>query len=302
MTLTNPQQIRVDAFNSHVRHLAQQEASKILPYVDKDSPQAETNAWDFLGIGESGTKSRNTASAGNETGRQWSRRQAVAVPYIDHELVESQDPTMMMTDPNSKLIRSMGYAAGRAYDDIILSAAVGNANVITRSSGAPTTTATALDSGSKIGNGTAAISFDLIAQVVKKFGTFEIDPTVFKIAVIAPHQVYELLNLTEQVSADYVNRKAVQTLNASGVVENWMGFHWIMNTRTPIQTNDMRTCVFMTIDAMGFHQPQELTTYFQRDPSRQYAWRPQCEFTAGAVRLEDKQIVALKVAETGTVA
>lgn len=302
MALTNPQNIRTDAFNSHVRHLAQQEASKLLPYVDKDSPEAETNAWDFLGIGETGLKSRNTASAGNETGRQWSRRQAVAVPYIDHELIESQDPTMMMTDPNSKIIRSMGMAAGRAYDDIILGAAIGSANVITRSGAVPTTTATALVSGQKLGDGLSAISFDWIAQVVKLFGTNEIDPTVFKIAVIAPHQVYELLNLTEQVSSDYVRREALQKLNDSGVVENWMGFHWIMSTRTPIETNDMRTCVFMTMDAVGLHSPQDVTTYFERDPSRQYAWRPQCEFTSGAVRLEDAQVVALKVAETGTLA
>ena len=302
MALTNPQNIRVDAFNSHVRHLAQQEASKLLPYVDKDSPEAETNAWDFLGIGETGPKSRDTASAGNETGRQWSRRQAVAVPYVDHELVESQDPTMMMTDPNSKLIRSMGMAAGRAYDDIILGAAIGNANVITRSGAVPTTTPTALAAGQIIGDGLSPISFDYLAQVVKLFGTNEIDPTVFKVAVVSPHQVYELLNLTEQTSSDYVAREALQKLNASGVVENWMGMHWIMSTRVPVETNDMRSCVFMTMDAVGLHSPQDVTTYFERDPSHQYAWRPQCEFSAGAVRLEDAQIVKLIVAETGTLA
>lgn len=302
MALTNPQNNRVDAFEQNVRHLAQQVASKALPYVDKDSMQAETNAWDFLGAGEMGAKSRNTASTGNETGRVWSRRQAVATPYIDHEIIESQDPTMMMYDPNSKIVQSMGFAAGRAYDDIILGAAVGTANVITRTAAVPTTTPTALAAGQRIDGTGGGINFDLIAQVVKKFGTNEIDPSIFKVAFIAPHQVYELLNLTEQTSGDYVNREALQRLNASGVCENWMGFHWIMNTRTPIETDDERTCVFMTQDAVGMHCPQDVTTYFERDPSRQYAWRPQTEFTAGAVRLEDAQVVALTVDEAGTVA
>jgi hypothetical protein len=302
MTLTNPQNNRNDAFQSNVRHLAQQVASKALPYVDKDSVQAQTNAWDFLGTGEMGAKSRNTASATNETGRQWSRRQAVATPYVDHEIVETQDPSLMMYDPNSKLIQSMGYAAGRAYDDIIFAAAIGNANVITRSGAVPTTTATALAAGQIIGDGSLPISFDYLGQVVKKFGTNEIDPSVFKVAFIAPHQVYELLNLTEQTSGDYVNREALQRLNASGVAPNWMGMHWIMSTRVPVETNDMRSLIFMTQDAVGLHAPQDVTTYFERDPSRQYAWRPQCEFTAGAVRLEDAQVVKLIVAESGTLA
>jgi len=74
MTLTNPQNIRVDAFQANVRHLAQQEMSKLVGYVDKDSPEAETNAWDRLSSGDMSSKVRNTASAGNETGRQWTRR------------------------------------------------------------------------------------------------------------------------------------------------------------------------------------------------------------------------------------
>jgi len=132
MTLTNPATVRVDAFQANVRHLAQQEKSKLYQYVDSQSPEAETNAWDRLGAGAMGAKSANTANAGNETGRQWSRRQAVATPFIDHELVETQDINMMLVDPNSKLLQSMGMAAGREYDDIIIAALVGNANVITR--------------------------------------------------------------------------------------------------------------------------------------------------------------------------
>jgi len=75
-----------------------------------------------------------------------------------------------------------------------------------------------------------------------------------------------------------------------------------MSTRLPVETNDQRSLIFMTESAVGYHEPQPITTYFERDPSHQYAWRPQCDLTAGAVRVEDAQIVKVVVAETGTVA
>jgi len=301
VTLTNPQNIRVDAFQSNVRHLAQQEMSKLLPYVDKTSPEAETNAWDRLSSGEMGAKSRNTAGATNETGRQFTRRSALATPFIDHELVETQDINMMLSDPKSHLTQSMAMAAARNYDNVILDACTSTVRVISRSSGDPTTSATALGADQIISDYSLDISFDLIAQVQRLFMQNDIDPLVPKVAVVGPQQVYQLLNLTEQTSGDYVNREALQTLNASGVVHNWMGFTWIMSNRTNTPSTAQRDCVFFTERAMGLHTAQDITSYCQMDPSRQYAWRPQCEMTVGACRVEDEQIVWLK-AKDSTVA
>jgi len=301
-TPVNTPNNRWDAFQANVTQVAQQKASKALAHVDKDSTQSETNAWDYLGDGEMHDKARNAATSGTETGRAFYRRSAVALTYSDNEIIESQDPSQMMYDPNSKIVTSMGYAAGRKIDDIIFNAGVGTANVVTRSAAVPTNTPTALPAGQILGDGSVPMSFDLAAQVVKTFGNNEIDPSIYKVAFITPDVVYTLLNLTEQTSSDYVNREALQRLNSSGVVPGWMGFDWIMSTRLPIETNDMRSLIFMTTSAIGYHEPQGITTYFERDASRQYAWRPQCDLTAGAVRVEDAQLVKVIVAETGTVA
>lgn len=298
MAVPNPQQIRVDAFQANVRDLAQQKTSKLLHTVDKDSPEAETNAWDRLASGDDSTKSRNTASAGNETGRQFSRRTAVAASFKDHELIETQDISQMLVDPNSRLVNSMGMAAGRRKDDVIIAAATGTSNVTTRSGGSVTLTATAFAAGQIIGDYSEDISFDLVAQVQRLFMQNDIDPTVPKYAVIGPQQVYQLLNLTQQTSGDYVNREALQTLNASGVVLNWMGFTWIMSTRLTEPDTAQKSCLFYTDLALGLHCPQEVTAFVERDPSRQYAWRPQVEQTLGAVRVEDEQIVWLKVKDS----
>lgn len=290
--------IRVDAFQANVRHLAQQEKSKLLAYVDKDSQQAETNQWDFLSSGDMSAKSDDTATSGNETGRTWSRRQAVATPWNDHELVDTHEINMLLVDPNSKINQSLGYSAGRKIDDLIIAAATGNVNVQTRSGGAVTSTPTALPAGRILGTGAEATSFDLVAQVQKSFMLNDIDPSIPKVAVVGPQQVYELLNLTEQTSSNYVHRESLQRLNATGIVPMWMGFTWVVSTRLTSPTAGERYCLFFTAgDALGFHMPQDITAKCAEDPSRQYAWRPYIEFTAGAARLEDARITVLHLAD-----
>ena len=79
----------------------------------------------------------------------------------------------------------------------------------------------------------------------------------------------------------------------------WMGCTWIMSNRlytnAPTPAEDEQSVIFMTMDAMGFHVPEDITTYCKRDPSISYAWRPYAEFTAGAVRVEDEHLVWLKL-------
>ena len=297
MTLTNPPNIRVDAFQANVRHLAQQEKSKLLAFVDHESPEAETNSWDRLSSGEMGSKGRNTAGAGNETGRQFTRRSALALPFIDHEIIETQDINMMLVDPKSKLMQSMGMAAGRQYDNVILDACTSTVRVITRAAGDPTTTATAFAAGQILNDYSEDISFDWIAQVQRLFMQNDIDPTVPKVAVVGPQQVYQLLNLTEQTSGDYVNREALQTLNASGVVHNWMGFTWICSTRLKAPAGGQTDCYAFTRRAIGLAVNRDISTFMQQDPSRSYAWSLYSQSTYGATRVEDEHIVNLRVAD-----
>jgi hypothetical protein len=289
-------QVYVDGFRDALRHLAQQEMTKLRPYVDEFSPEAETGHWDRLSAGDMATKARKSATP--ETGRTWSRRVAIATPYNDSEVTEVEDPSMMLIDPNSNIVQSMGYSAARQFDDIIIAAATGLATEVSRTAGEPSHATVAFPAGQTVGDGTLPISFDFITAVQELFMDNDIDPSMFKVAVVGPTQVRKLMQLTEQTSADYVNREALQTLNASGVVPNWMGFTWIMSTRLTIPAVDEIDCLFFTRRAIGLHVPEDITTFVQRDPSLQYAWRPYCQLTAGAVRVEDEHIVRGHFADT----
>jgi hypothetical protein len=284
-------QVYVDGFRDAVRHLAQQKYSKLRAWCDEFSPEAETGNWDRLGKGDAAPKTRKQATP--ETDRIWSRRIAVASPYNDAEITEVEDPSLMLIDPNSNIVQSLGYSMGRKMDDIILTAAFGSAlNSVRASDGSNTPTPAAVPVGQVVGDWSTPITFDAITEVLEIFNSNDIDMEEPKVAVIGPRQVRELMNLTEQTSADYVQARALQQ---NGIVPNWMGFTWIMSTRlyfnAPVPAITEQSCLFMTRKAMGFHIPEDVTTFVKRDPSLSYAWRPYCQFTAGAVRVEDEHMV-----------
>ncbi len=291
------QQVFVDAFRDNLRHLTQQKTSKLRSYTDQWSPEAETGAWDRLSKAEMVAKTRNAATG--DARREWTRRIAIATTFKDHELVEVEDPSMMLQDPNSNLTTSMGYAAGRRIDDTIISAAIGNATEVVRDplhpahTGTHTPSAVALPATQVVGDGTAGLSFDLVTEAQELFMNNDIDPDVPKIFVVGPRQVRELMNLTENTSADYVQARALQQY---GIVPNWLGFTWIASTRLG-GNSGQRDCFAMTYDAVGLHIPQDLTVFVQRDPSQQYAWRPYCQMNLGAVRIEDEKVVKCTVAD-----
>jgi len=287
-------QVYVDAFRDNVRQLSQQKGSKLMSWCDHMSDEAETGNWDRLGKGEASSKGRLQAT-GNGTGRVWTRRMAIATPWKDDEVTETQDPSMMLADPNSRLVTSIGYSLGRQKDRLLIAAAIGGALSVVRD--LPTDivpTPVALPAGQIIGDYSDPMSFDLVTEVTQKFNTNDIEMDIPKVAIVGPQQVRELMNLTEQTSADYVQAAALQR---GGIVPNWMGYTWIMsNLLTALSPAvDTKDIIFMTADALGFHTPEDVTAFIQRDPSINYAWRPYAEFTAGAVRIEDEKVVVCRM-------
>ncbi len=285
----------VDGFRDNLRHIAQQKASKARAWCDEFSPEAETGNWDRLAPAEANLKLRNQETPNSE--RLWSRRIAVALPYNDAELTEVHDPSMMLIDPNSNFVRSLGYSMGRKMDDIIFTAAFGTAtNSVRGGDGSNTPTQIPVPASQIIGDFSAPISFDAVTEVIEKFNANDVPMDEAKVAFIGPRQVRELMNLTEQTSSDYVQAQALQQ---NGIVPNWMGFTWIMSTRlfqnAAVPAALQQSCLFMSRSAMGFHIPEDITTFVERDPSQQYAWRPYCEFNAGSVRVEDEHLIVLQV-------
>jgi hypothetical protein len=277
----------VQAYERTVRQLAQQSQTKLRDKVMERGISAEKHNWDRLGKGDFAVKAA-ARTATPATDSPWSRRVSVAGTRHDGDTVEPEDIVQMLIDPKSSVAEKQGMGAKRAVDDIIITAATGNA---LDGAGAPVV----FPPGQKIGDGTTPISFDFVTAVQEKFMQNDIDPSIAKCFVVGPTQVRKLMQLTEQTSSDYVNAQALQTLNASGIVPNWMGFTWVMSTRLLIPSAGELSCLAFTKRAIGLQVNKDIWARVAEDPSISFAWRIYSALTMGAVRVEDEQIVHLHV-------
>ncbi|NRA42581.1 MAG: hypothetical protein HRU21_09795 [Pseudomonadales bacterium] len=288
MSATIPN-VYIDEFNQYLRHLAQQEYARLKIKVMNVSSGGENYSFDRVGAQEASQKTQR-AQATPVTDYPFSRRTAVAKTFDCGELIEHEDQIQAKVDIKGGLVRAMGMSMARAYDDEIIRA-FGDDALDGNGSAVSFPTAQQIDSAG------AQISFDLITQVQEKFLENDIQGEVMKCFVIGPAQVRRLLQLTEQTSSDYVTREALQKLSQGLIVPNWMGFCWICSTRLLSPSAGITDCYAFTDRAIGLATNRDISTFVQQDPSRSYAWSLYAQATYGAVRVEDEQIVNLRVTD-----
>ncbi len=276
---------KIAEYRDQVIQLSQQSETRVRPNVTEVSSGAESYNWDRLGATDA--VERTKTSRHQDTlvvDDDWSRR--VSTPRVfEHNFVyEDYDKVEMAIDPQGSLAKSQGMAMARAYDDVCIDAATADA-IDGDGASVP------LPAAQIIGDGTGAISFDLITQIQKQFMVNEIMPDEAKCAIISPEQVRVLMNLTEQTSSDYVNAQALQQLNATGIVPNWLGFKWIVSNRLNIPSAGELYCLFMTQKALGLQVNMNMKVRIGENPDKSYDWNIFSQFSAGAVRVEDEHIV-----------
>ena len=280
---TSHPNVYIQTFESNVRHLAQQEVTRLEPYVMGRAVGSEQHNWERLGSTDAILKSGRLTPT-PEADTPWSRRVSVAQTWHNADSTEQEDPSQMLVDPNSNLAKSLAFSMRRAKDDIIIAAATGAA---LNGDG----TSDTFPVGQTVGDGTTPITFDAITAIQEVFMKNDIDPSVPKVAVVGPTQVRKLMQLTEQTSSDYVQAQALQRLQQAGVVPNWMGFTWVMSTRLLAPDTGELDCLFFTERAIGLHIPKDISARIAEDPSNSFAWRIYVNLVAGAVRVEDEHIV-----------
>lgn len=283
-------EVYIQTFETNLRFIAQQQEAKLRGFVQTVQTQSEKHNFEVLGTIEATLKAGRLVSTPVQD-TPWSRRTSTAATYHAGDSTEQEDPVQMLIDPNSNLVRELGMAMNRRYDDVIIAAATAAAL-----NGDGTTTA--FTAAQTVGDGTTSISFDMITEVQELYMNNEIDPTMPKVMVVGPTQVRKLMQLTENTSADYVNREALQKLNATGITMNWMGFTWIVSTRLNIPLAGELDLLSFTPDAIGMQINRDITSRVEEDPSVSFAWRIYCMMTCGAVRVEDEKVVKIHVLDS----
>ncbi|GAH34380.1 unnamed protein product, partial [marine sediment metagenome] len=217
---TDIDKVYISTFERILRQLAQQGITRLRPYVTERATNGADHGWDRLSASTSTDKAAGLVAT-PQTGGTYSRRLSIAATEHSGDSTQQEDVVQMLIDPNSNQAASLAMAIRRAWDDKIIVAATGAATDGDGGSVAYDTANQQID-----GSG-STITFDMVTQVQEKFLENDIELDVDKVFVVGPKQIRKLMQLTEQTSADYVAREALQKLSTTGICANWMGFTWI---------------------------------------------------------------------------
>ncbi len=276
---------KINEYRDSVIHLSQQQDNRVRPHVTEVASSGEFHNWDTLAPTDAIERTKATRRQDTPYIDETFARRISTPRVFEHNLTfEDYDKAEMAIDPGSAFATNQGYSMARAYDDVIIDAATGTA---LDGDGATN----ALPAGQIIGDGTGLISFDYLTQIQGKFMEDEIMIDMPKVALVGPNMITKLMQLTENTSADYVNREALQKLTATGICANWMGFTWVLSNRLTVPSAGQLDCLFMTKAAIGLQVNMNMKVRVGEDPSKSYHWQVFSQFSAGAVRVEDEHLV-----------
>lgn len=281
----------VKTFEDNVRHLAQQKDSRLRAWVQEKDKTSAVHSFKRIGAQTLALKvGRRVATPVNDS--VWSNRVATPASYDGGDTVESEDAAQMIINPTSEITIAFGNAVRRQYDDIIIAAAFANAP--DEAAGA-----NAFPAGQVFGDYNGEMDLTVATAVNALFLTNNIDPEDEKVFVIGPNQARKLLHETRATHGDFVEAKQ---LVSGGFIRNWMGFTWVVSNRLSHPAGGQVDCIAMTRKAMGLLVTEDLFVRVAEDPSLSFLTRVYSKISAGAVRVEDEQIVRVKMKDTATVA
>ena len=287
----------IETFENNVRQLAQQSTSRLRQCVTEVNKQSEKHNWDRLAASTARTKSsartvspaggNGSGAVGQTDGLAWTRRVTTTATYDTGEVIEPENIVQMLIDPKSAVTENLVMNMKRKIDDIIITAALADAD-----NGAGGTVA--FTAGQTIGNGTTEISLDHILEVDELFQANDVDPDEPRYFVIGPKQRRKLLQLVEVSSSDY---QATQAL-ATGYLPNFMGFNWIVSNRLNVPAANQLDCLAFTKKGIGLHVAGDIETRVAERADMSFAWQVYMMMHMAAVRVEDEHVVRFHAADT----
>ena len=282
----------IESFESAVRQLAQQGITRLRPYVTEVANQSESHNWDRLKASSARLKDTprkvspaggdGSGAVGSTDGLDWTRRKTLIQTWDTGEIVEQENVVQMLIDPNSSSTVNLAMNMKRAVDDVIITAATGDAKDGDGNN-------VAFPAGQIVGTAATVMSLDIVLETAQKFFDNDIDPDESKVFVISPLIQRKLMQLMEVTSGDYQNSKAL----ATGYLPNWMGFEWVVSTRLlhPTAPGTDVSCLAFTRRALGLHVARDISAKVGERSDMSFAWQLYCMMSMASVRTEDEQIV-----------
>lgn len=272
----------VEQYKGNVIHLAEQQGSRLRGTTMEESVTGEK--YHFERVGNVAAQLKTTRHSDTPVmDIPHSRRTGSMSDYEWADLVDKEDKVRMLISPESAYAKAGANAMGKAWDSLILTAALGNA---TDGDGA----SIALPAGQKIAAATTGMTIDKLLTAREIMDGNEADDERF--LIVSAAQVTELLNSTEIKSADYNTVKAL----AAGQIDSFMGFKFI-RSQLVAKAAGVRSCVAYDKSAIGLAIGADVTTEIDRRSDKSYAHQVYLSFTGGATRIEDERVVQIDCTE-----
>lgn len=298
MSTTVPESF-VEQYKANVHMLAQQKGSRLTKTVRTDGDIiGERVHFDRLGA----TDAQKVTNRHGDTpimNSPHSRRSAVMYDYDWGDLVDKLDKLKTINDPTNPYAMNAMWSLGRAKDDEIINALFGSA-----ASGKEGTTLVALPAAQKIavndhtydsGSGNVGLTISkliLAREILLASESVDEDMSSLWCAVTAT-QLSNLLATTEVTSRDY---NTVQAL-VQGKVDTFCGFKFVRTQRLTLDSNGDRQVACYADTAIGLGIPLDAVVDIGPRRDKRMATQVYACESAGAVRIEDEQVVEIACAE-----
>jgi hypothetical protein len=279
------------SFSENFIHLASQKQSKLGGAVRyeqvNDAKQFMFDRMDTVSMVQSVSRHEDTPL----TEVPFSRRRVSFNTYRAVDLIDNPDRVKMAKDPTSPTMKQLTAAMNRQKDDVIISAALGNAFSINSSDSASTV---ALPAAQKIANGGTDLTLAKLLQAKKILLNNDVDVSEEPMyIVVAPDQLEALLNVTTTTSIDYNSVRALM----SAELETFCGFKFIISTRLA-KAGDIRSCFAWAKSGIGLAMNGSPNIRISERSDKNYSTQCFVECSLGATRIEDEKVVQIDCDES----
>lgn len=282
----------VQQFADNLIRLAQQKGSRLIGTVMVKKVTGKYHHFDRLGAT---TASLRTTRHGDTplVNTPHSRRRVILADYEVADLIDSQDEIRMLIDPKSAYATNMADALGRSLDDIIITAATGNATAVdSADAGSNVAFAAGMIVDEDFGAANSNLTFEKLNEAKRLLRANDIDPDEPLYCVVNASALHSLLSESEVQSIDTNTVRAL----VNGDLDTFMGFKFVHSERlSGAGTEGDPTLVLCYAkSAIGVGMGEDIKVRMSERDDKSYATQVYASMTAGAVRIEEEKIASIQ--------
>lgn len=306
---------QVEAFNSSVMALVQQQESRLRNTVRNESMQARAGFFEQIAPTEV-VEITSRHEPTNIVDTIMDRRQVTATPYAWADIIDDPDRARILISPDGPFALNAGMAHGRRIDRTIIAALNGTATAGGGGGESPTRQVPfgdgVIDPGGNVvpvdfqsgGGGSASnLTLDKIRETSRILNAAEVNDGD-RTWVTTASGLFSLLHDTEVISSDFNTVKAL----VNGEINAYMGFTFVRVEFLPGRGLAGGTGGLDLISNLVYHRMgglwaplKDITTVVNQRPDVNNYTQVHVSADHGATRMEEERVVRVLADEGGAI-